>query len=60
MKTMHSVVTLKNVERVTFDNQTIAQSTTTSDRVAEFITWPWGAIRRRAGWILIRAPATRA
>ncbi|MCS3472603.1 putative repeat protein (TIGR02059 family) [Pseudomonas sp. JUb42] len=33
----NTVVTLKNVERVTFDNQTIAlDSTTTSGRVAEF------------------------
>lgn len=33
----NSVVTLKNVERVTFDNQTIAlDSTTTSGRIAEF------------------------
>ncbi|MFS2162049.1 SwmB domain-containing protein, partial [Pseudomonas sp. Pseusp122] len=49
----NTVVTLKNVERVTFDNQTIAlDSTTTSGRVAEFYHLALGRNPEEGGLVL--------
>lgn len=49
----NTVVTLKNVERLTFDNQTLAlDSTTTSGRVAEFYHLALGRNPEEGGLVL--------